>query len=48
MNKFPAFYNSQRIGTLFYPDVAGIAADAGQANLPPATQDKQKNPPGHH
>ncbi|MBK7177310.1 MAG: hypothetical protein KA362_15740 [Chloroflexi bacterium] len=42
MNKFPAFYNSQRIGTLFYPDVARIAADAVQANLPPATQDKQK------
>ena len=40
MNKFPAFYNSQRIGTLFYPDVARIAADAVQANLPLATQDK--------
>ncbi len=42
MNKFPGFYNPQRIGTLFYPNVAGIAAEAAQANLAPATQDKQK------
>ncbi len=41
MTKFPSFYNPARIGTLFYPDYAAIAAEAAAANLPPAAQDKQ-------
>lgn len=41
MNNFPTFYNPQRIGTLFHPNVAVIAADAMQANLKPAAEDKQ-------
>ncbi|MCP5099760.1 MAG: hypothetical protein GY943_29755 [Chloroflexi bacterium] len=43
MNNFPTFYNPNRIGTLFYPDVAAIAAEAKAANLSPAAQDKQNN-----
>ena len=31
MAAFPDFYNPERIGTLFYPDVATIAADAAAA-----------------
>jgi nicotinamidase/pyrazinamidase len=42
MSHFPAFYDPNRIGALFYPDVATIAAAAQQSGLPPATQDKQK------
>ena len=38
---FPTFYQPDRIGTLFYPDVAAIAAEAATADLPPAAQDKQ-------
>ena len=41
MSNFPNFYDPNRIGTLYYPDVAAIAADAGNANLTPAAQDKQ-------
>ncbi|KAA3660537.1 MAG: hypothetical protein DWQ04_19155 [Chloroflexi bacterium] len=41
MSNFPKFYNPSRIGTLFYPDVATIAAEAGNTNLSPAAQDKQ-------
>ena len=41
MSNFPNFYDPNRIGSLFYPDVATIAAEAGSANLSPATQDKQ-------
>lgn len=41
MNNFPSFYDPQRIGTLFYPDVATIANDAAQANLKPAAEDKE-------
>jgi nicotinamidase/pyrazinamidase len=41
MNNFPSFYNPNRIGTLFYPDIATIAAEAKSANLPPSVQDKQ-------
>ncbi len=41
MNKFPGFYNPNRIGTLYYPDYAAIAAAATQTNLPPASDDKQ-------
>lgn len=39
MALFPSFYDPDRIGTLFYPDVATIAADAGNAGLAPASQD---------
>lgn len=41
MTSFPSFYNPTRIGTLFYPDYAAIAAEAAVANLPPAVQDQQ-------
>jgi nicotinamidase-related amidase len=41
MNQFPSFYNPQRIGSLFYPDYAGIAAEAATTNLRPASEDKQ-------
>jgi len=36
MDRFPAFYDPGRIGSLFYPDVAAIAAGAAAAGLPPA------------
>lgn len=36
----PTFYDPQRIGTLFYPDMARIAAEAAQAGLPPAAGDR--------
>jgi nicotinamidase/pyrazinamidase len=42
MNPFPSFYNPDRIGRLFYPDVAAIAAEAAAVNLPPSAEDKQK------
>ena len=42
MTQLPSFYDPSRIGTLFYPDVAAIAAEAQAANLPPAVADKQK------
>jgi nicotinamidase-related amidase len=38
---FPEFYDPTRIGTLFYPDVARIAADAVAAGLHPAADDEQ-------
>ncbi|MCA9929322.1 MAG: cysteine hydrolase family protein [Anaerolineales bacterium] len=41
MSNFPNFYDPSRIGTLYYPDVATIAAAAGNTNLTPAVQDKQ-------
>lgn len=41
MSNFPSFYNPQRIGTLFHPNVAQIAVAAGQANLKPAAEDKE-------
>lgn len=41
MSNFPSFYNPQRIGTLFHPNVAQIALAAGQANLKPAAEDKE-------
>jgi nicotinamidase-related amidase len=40
VNAFPRFYNPERIGRLFYPDLAAIAAEADQAQLPPAAQDR--------
>jgi nicotinamidase-related amidase len=42
MSSLPGFYDPGRIGTLFYPDVPRIAAEAATAGLPPAAQD-QKN-----
>jgi nicotinamidase/pyrazinamidase len=41
MSKFPTFYNPGRIGTLYYPDVATIAAEATNTGLKPAVEDKQ-------
>lgn len=43
MANFPASYDPNRIGTLFYPDVATLAGDAIKANLPPASEDQTKN-----
>lgn len=42
MHNFPDFYDPQRIGTLYYPDVARIADHAQRNSLPPAAQDGQK------
>jgi nicotinamidase/pyrazinamidase len=42
MARFPGFYNPTRIGTLFHPDAARIAAQAEAAGLPPAEQDPRK------
>ena len=39
MAALPAFYDPNRIGTLFYPDMAAIAADAAAAGLAPAAGD---------
>jgi nicotinamidase-related amidase len=39
MAPFPTFYDPARIGTLFYPEMAAIAAEADAAGLPPAAQD---------
>ena len=41
MNNYPSIYNPARIGTLFYPDVATITAEAAKANLSAATEDSQ-------
>ncbi|MCC6603284.1 MAG: hypothetical protein IT327_08745 [Anaerolineae bacterium] len=41
MSNFPSFYNPNRIGTLYYPDVATIAAEANTAGLKPAVADKE-------
>ncbi len=37
---FPDFYQPDRIGTLFYPAAAAIAAEAATADLPYAAQDE--------
>ena len=42
MTDFPRFYDPSRIGTLFYPDKATIAAEALGTNLPAAAADKFK------
>ena len=39
MARTPDFYNSNRIGTLFYPDVSTIAAHAESVALSPADED---------
>lgn len=41
MTTFPEFYDPARIGSLFYPDVARIAAAAAAANLRPAAEDEE-------
>ena len=41
MSKFPTFYDPSRIGTLYYPDVATIAAEATTADLKSAVEDKE-------
>jgi nicotinamidase-related amidase len=38
----PAFYDPDRVGTLFYPDIARIAGDARAAALAPADDDRVK------
>lgn len=42
MSNFPSFYNPNRIGTLFHPDVATIAQEAAAASLKPASRDQTK------
>lgn len=42
MASAPDFYNPDRIGSLFHPDLAAIAARAEAAGLPPADQDSHK------
>lgn len=39
---FPRFYHPDRISTLFYPNVADIAADAEMSSIRPADDDKTK------
>jgi len=40
--RFPKFYDPNRIGSLFYPDVSTIAAQAESAGLAPAEEDTVK------
>ncbi|HNS01069.1 MAG TPA: hypothetical protein PKM78_01650 [Anaerolineae bacterium] len=42
MSPFPSFYDPQRIGTLFHPDMARIAAEADAVGLSPAGADAHK------
>jgi nicotinamidase-related amidase len=42
MAPVPAFYKPDRIGSLFHPDLAAIAAQAEAAGLPPAETDLRK------
>lgn len=37
----PTFYDAEKIGTLFHPDMAAIGQAAAEANLSPAAQDVQ-------
>ncbi len=41
MKAFPTIYDPNRIGTLYYPDIAAIATSAREAQLLPATDDEQ-------
>jgi len=43
MAPLPRFYDPQRIGTLFNPDMGRIAEEAAAAGLPPATEDARNN-----
>jgi len=40
MKSLPDYYDPDRIGTLFYPDVSRIASEAGTAGLEPASADR--------
>ncbi|MEM7800118.1 MAG: hypothetical protein AAF633_13075 [Chloroflexota bacterium] len=40
MANFPSFYDPSRIGTLYHPNVAAIAAEAAAASLSPAADDE--------
>lgn len=42
MVKLPKFYNPDRIGTLFYPDVTAISKEAEKSGLSPSETDKNK------
>jgi len=42
MSQFPTFYDPSRIGMLFHPDVAAIAAEAMGAGFSAAAQDRRK------
>jgi nicotinamidase/pyrazinamidase len=42
MNAIPPFYDPQRVGSLFYPELAAIADHAAAAGLSPATDDKRQ------
>jgi len=42
MADFPVFYDPQRIGALFYPDMAAISASAAAAGLPAAEGDEKR------
>jgi len=42
MNPLPPFHDPQRVGSLFYPDMAVIAAHATEAGLEPATSDERQ------
>lgn len=42
MTDFPDFYNPERVGTLFYPDVSKISAAAENATMPPARSDQKR------
>ena len=42
MSDFPEFYRPERIGTLFYPDMAAVAAAAAAADLSPAAADSRR------
>lgn len=42
MGNTPRFYNAQRTGTIFYPDMSEIAAQANRADLLPGPADRTK------
>lgn len=42
-NVYPSFYKPEQIGTLFYPHMAQIAAEAKTAELTPASADKKQS-----
>jgi nicotinamidase/pyrazinamidase len=42
VDKLPEFYEPNRVGKIFYPDKAVIAAQAAKAKLPPAAASRLK------
>jgi len=42
MARIPEWHDPRRVGTLFYPDAAALAADAERARLPPAADDRPR------